>query len=170
MQTLTARPNETPDRLRRDPAAGITAMRLHPLLALLAVLGSALVGCGTEPARSAAASPRAAQSEPAPSATAEASEDTGPPADAARLDDGDTIILSQNAFGQEAAIVPAGATLTFTNEDVVTHTVTHDVPDPLFDETVRFEASVEITFSETGRVDIICVPHHGMDMTVFVEG
>ncbi|MGH2445100.1 MAG: cupredoxin domain-containing protein [Candidatus Limnocylindria bacterium] len=48
--------------------------------------------------------------------------------------------------------------------------MTHDADDPLFDESVAYEASVDITFSEPGRIDIVCTPHHGMEVTVFVEG
>ena len=142
----------------------------------IAMLGLALVGCGaTQSSPVAPAHATHAAAIESPSETAGASLDDGPPADATRLDDGTTIVMSQFEFSETAVIVPAGATLTFSNEDNVHHTVTHGVQgfpvdEPAFDEPVMDGDSVEITFDEPGRYDITCIPHPIMQMTVFVEG
>ena len=146
-------------------------------LVIIAMLGLVLLGCGATAESSHAASDQAshAAATHSPPGTAGASPDEGPPADATRLDDGATMVMSQFEFSETAVIVPAGAVLTFSNEDNVHHTVTHGVQgfpvdDPAFDEPVMDGDSVEITFEEPGRYDITCVPHPIMQMTVFVEG
>ena len=138
----------------------------------------ALAGCV-----SSAGTPLASRSDAAsdaghassPPASAVASADDTPPADATRLEDGATISMAQFAFSEEAVIVPLGATLTFVNEDNVGHTVTNGVQgfpvdDPAFNEPVAAGDSVEITFDEPGRYDVTCEPHPIMQMAVFVEG
>jgi plastocyanin len=142
------------------------------------VIGASIAGCGatsssgSAPEAAASDEPAATASAAAPSASAASVE---PPADATRLEDGATIVMSQFAFSESAVIVPVGATLTFVNEDNVAHTVTHGVQgfpvdDPAFDEPVAAADSIEITFDEAGRYDITCVPHPIMQMAVFAEG
>jgi plastocyanin len=149
--------------------------RLAPFVVL--TLAGALAGCGSAAAPSASPttedhalhSPSAA----APSASAGESDDT-PPADATRMEDGDTIVMSQFSFSETAVVVPVGTTLTFSNEDNVFHTVTNGVQgfaheDAAFDDPVDAGESIEIAFDEPGRYDITCEPHPIMQMTVFVE-
>ena len=146
-------------------------------LLVIAMLAVTMVGCGATAESGQAASAHAshaAATESLPESAA-SSPDDAPPADATRLEDGATIVMSQFEFSETAVIVPTGATLTFSNEDNVHHTVTHGVQgfpvdDPAFDEPVMDGESVEITFEEPGRYDITCVPHPIMQMTVFVEG
>lgn len=146
--------------------------------ALLITLTAVLAGCGAEagpgasPASVGGASPAAASESAVPT---DATTDEEPPADAARLEDGATIVMSQFAFSEAAVVVPAGATLTFVNEDNVAHTVTEGVQgfaveNARFDEPVIPDASIDITFDEPGRYDVTCEPHPIMQMAVFVEG
>jgi plastocyanin len=155
-------------------------MNPQRVLAAVAVLVicASITGCGAASSSTSAPEPEASEepaataSAAAPSASAASEE---PPADATRLEDGATVVMSQFAFAEAAVIVPVGATLTFVNEDNVAHTVTHGVQgfpvdDPAFDEPVAAGDSVEITFDEAGRYDITCVPHPIMQMAVFAEG
>lgn len=143
------------------------------------MLSVAVAGCAAGGGAAATASASADHAshavESTPPSASEAAADEGPPSDATSLQDGDTIVMSQFAFSESAVVVPVGATLTFTNEDNVFHTVTNGVQgfaadDAAFDQPVEAGESVEITFDEPGRYDITCEPHPIMQMTVFVEG
>jgi plastocyanin len=155
-------------------------INLRLSLAPVVVMGAILTGCGTA-AESEAAASQAHESHAAqPSATAAAAPseeavDEEPPADATVMEDGAVIVMSQIEFSETAVIVPVGATLTFTNEDNVGHTVTHGVQgfrvdDPAFNKPVQAGDSTDVIFTEPGRYDITCEPHPIMQMTVFVEG
>ena len=153
--------------------------RPRPTVPIGAAIAAMLVigGCssGGAPTQSASAAAEHASHLPSAQPSASGATDDTPPADATRLEDGDTIVMAQFAFSETAAIVPAGATLTFTNEDNVGHTVTNGVQgfpvdDPAFNQPVQAGDSIEITFDEPGRYDITCEPHPIMQMTVFVEG
>ena len=151
---------------------------LRHSVASVVVMGAILTGCGAATESEAAASQPQESRSALPSNTAAPSEeavDQEPPADATVMEDGAVIVLSQLAFSETAVIVPAGATLTFTNEDNVGHTVTHGVQgfrveDPAFNKPVQAGDSTNVTFTEPGRYDITCEPHPIMQMTVFVEG
>ena len=145
---------------------------------LIAVMAAALAGCGATAAPSASAADHASHAAPtqsvAPGPT-EGAADEEPPADAARLEDGATIVMSQFAFDPTSVVVPVGATLTFVNEDNIGHTVTEGVQGfavdgARFDQPVMAGDSIQITFDEAGRYDITCEPHPIMQMTVFAEG
>src|SRR3990170_2480548 len=81
-------------------------------LVIVAILGIVLLGCGATAESSYAASDHASHTAAtqSPPGTSGASPDEGPPADATRLDDGATIVISQFEFSETAVIVPAGAT------------------------------------------------------------
>lgn len=157
-----------------------TVHRRPATVALCALLAAALAGCGStssgetrEPVRSASHAAHASSgSSVPPSASADSD---APPADAVRLADGDEIVVAALAFSESAVVVPAGATLTFVNDDSVGHTVTEGqrgfaVDDPRFDEPLPVGASIEVTFDDAGRYDVTCKPHPVMNLTVFVEG
>ncbi|HET6649527.1 MAG TPA: plastocyanin/azurin family copper-binding protein [Candidatus Limnocylindria bacterium] len=150
-----------------------SALAFSPAVAAILVLGAC--SAGGAPTGSASAAEVHASHLPSPQPSASAPTEDSPPADATRLEDGDTIVMAQFAFSETAVIVSAGATLTFMNEDNVGHTVTNGVQgfpveDPAFNKPVQAGDSIEITFGQPGRYDVTCEPHPIMQMTVFVEG
>ncbi|HEX2222116.1 MAG TPA: plastocyanin/azurin family copper-binding protein [Candidatus Limnocylindria bacterium] len=85
------------------------------------------------------------------------------------------VALADFAFAPTELTVPAGTTVTFTNEDSALHSVSEGsdgqvADDAAFDEDVEGGASVEITFDESGTVQVTCKYHPSMNMTVTVEG
>ena len=73
------------------------------------------------------------------------------------------------AFGPEAVTVDVGATVTWTNLDGATHTVTQnglllDSPDLATDDTY------EVLFEEAGAYEYFCKFHPAMRATITVEG
>ncbi len=83
------------------------------------------------------------------------------------------VAIDDFAFRAETVTVPAGTTVTWSNEDATSHTVTaggEDVPDPdTFDLTVDEQGQVvEFTFDEAGSYPYYCVLHPFMTGVVEV--
>jgi plastocyanin len=76
------------------------------------------------------------------------------------------------AFAPPSVTVPAGATVTWTNQDVVRHTVTSGTPaaaDGVFDEPLDADGgTVSVTFDEPGTYRYFCDLHHNMTGEVVV--
>jgi plastocyanin len=76
--------------------------------------------------------------------------------------------------GVPAVTIPVGTTVTWTNNDAIDHTASeyeHGFvkPDARFDIELPPGASGSHTFTETGTVEVGCVPHPHMQMLVIVE-
>lgn len=85
------------------------------------------------------------------------------------------VAIDDFAFRPETVTVPAGTTITWSNEDATSHTVTagdEDAPDPdTFDLTVDARGQVvEFTFDEAGSYAYYCVLHPFMTGVVEVTG
>ena len=89
--------------------------------------------------------------------------------------DGETVRLSQFAFGTEELTIAAGTEVSFVNADSAAHTVTEGtdgtaVEDPIIDEELQQNGSTSFTFDEPGTYDITCRFHPSMQLTITVEG
>lgn len=97
----------------------------------------------------------------------------GPDTDAAAS--GDQVAIDDFAFRPETLTVAVGTSVTWSNEDATSHTVTagdEDDPDPdTFDLTVDEQGqTVEFTFDEAGSYAYYCVLHPFMTGVVEVTG
>jgi plastocyanin len=122
-------------------------------LAALAFAGVA--GCGNDEAGD--------QTVAAPSATSEETTSTE-----SSTGSGDSVEIADFEFGPEEITVPAGTTITFTNQDSAAHTATAD--DSSFDtEELGKGDSAEETFDEPGTYEYYCRFHVFMKGSVVVE-
>ncbi|MEP6694534.1 MAG: plastocyanin/azurin family copper-binding protein [Chloroflexota bacterium] len=119
-------------------------MRLAIRLIGPAMLLSVLaVGCASQPASS-----------PAPAAA------------------GTQISIKGFAFNPNQPSVTKGATITWTNDDGATHTVTSGVPGTpsgKFDQRVEAGKTFAFTFSDAGTYEFFCSIHNSMRGTVTVK-
>jgi plastocyanin len=119
-------------------------MRLAIRLLGPALLVSVLaVGCASQPA-----------STPAPAAAAT------------------QISIKGFAFNPNQPSLTKGATITWTNDDGTTHTVTSGVPGTptgKFDQSVDAGKTFSFTFTETGTYEFFCNIHNSMRGTVTVK-
>lgn len=87
----------------------------------------------------------------------------------------DHVAIDDFAFRPATVTVPAGTTVTWSNEDATSHTVTagdEDAPEPdTFDLTVDEQGQVvEFTFAEAGTYAYYCALHPFMTGVVEVTG
>jgi plastocyanin len=88
--------------------------------------------------------------------------------DVASAGTGDAVEIVDFEFGPEEITVPAGTTITFTNEDSAAHTATAD--DSYFDtEELGKGDSAEVTFDDPGTYTYYCRFHVFMKGSVVVE-
>lgn len=83
-----------------------------------------------------------------------------------------SVTIQDFAFAPDTIEVAAGSTITWTNEDGVTHTVTAGEPGNQqddFDETVNTGAEAEITFDDAGTFAYFCSIHPNMTAEVVVS-
>ena len=76
------------------------------------------------------------------------------------------------AFNPNQPSVAKGATITWSNDDGTTHTVTSGVPGTLsgkFDQRVEPGKTFSFTFSESGTYDFFCNIHNSMRGTITVK-
>jgi plastocyanin len=93
--------------------------------------------------------------------------DASPPA-AAGAGGPDAVTISDFSFTPADLTVPAGATVTWTNDDDFAHTVTSS--DGLFDSgELAGGQTFEFTFTEPGTYPYVCNIHPNMTATVTVE-
>jgi plastocyanin len=81
----------------------------------------------------------------------------------------DEVIIIGFSFYPGDIVVPAGATVTWTNQDAEEHTVTSDAHTGSFDEDILFGNSFSYTFTERGIYKYHCHNHDEMRGTVIVE-
>jgi plastocyanin len=98
--------------------------------------------------------------------------DEDAPTDAAG--DTDVEVVARNiSFDPGTITVAAGTTVTFTNEDIVRHTVTSGEPgdpDGAFDEDLPDQGdTAQVTFDEPGTVVYHCDLHRDMTGEIVVE-
>jgi plastocyanin len=74
------------------------------------------------------------------------------------------------AFGPDSLTVRAGDTITWTNRDRATHTVTGVDGDLLESSDLGDGATYEVTFEAPGSFEYICKFHPNMQGTIVVEG
>jgi plastocyanin len=85
---------------------------------------------------------------------------------------GTQITIKGFAFNPNQPSVVKGATITWTNDDGTTHTVTSGVPGSLsgkFDQRVEAGKTFSFTFTETGTYEFFCNIHNSMRGTVTVK-
>lgn len=81
---------------------------------------------------------------------------------------GNTVRIVNLAYDPPQLEIAVGTTVTWTNDDQVSHTATSS--DGLFDTgTIRAGESAEITFDEAGTFEYVCAFHAGMRATVVVS-
>lgn len=104
--------------------------------------------------------------------TVEGADDEGAADGGATSDEAATVTISDFAFQPGTIEVAAGATVAWTNDDGVPHTVTAGTPDAVgdaFDEPVDAGETAEITLDETGTFDYFCAIHPTMTGQVVVS-
>ena len=85
---------------------------------------------------------------------------------------GKGVTIVDFAFDPSTIEVDAGSTVTWTNEDGVTHTVTAGAPgsaEETFDESLDGAATAEVTFDEAGTFPYFCAIHTDMTGEVVVS-
>jgi plastocyanin len=85
---------------------------------------------------------------------------------------GTQISIKGFAFNANQPSVAKGATITWTNDDGTTHTVTSGVPGTpsgKFDQRVEPGKTLAFTFTDTGTYDFFCNIHNSMRGTVTVK-
>lgn len=100
--------------------------------------------------------------------TVEGSGDDG----AAQSGEAAAVSIGDFAFQPDTIEVAAGATVTWTNEDGVPHTVTAGTPDAVgdaFDEPVDAGETAEVTLDEAGTYDYFCAIHPTMTGQIVVS-
>ncbi len=127
-------------------------------MAALAFAGVA--GCGNDDAGD--------QTVATPSSTEEETSSEGTPAKEPTTGTGDSVEIVEFLYDPEEITVPAGTTITFTNQDTAPHTATAD--DSSFDtENLGKGDSAEETFDTPGTYTYYCRFHVFMKGSVVVE-
>ena len=99
-----------------------------------------------------------------------ASTPSGTPATGAST--GSAISIKGFAFNPAQLTVNKGATVTWTNDDGATHTVTSGVPgtpNGKFDQRLEASKTFTFTFADAGTYDFFCNIHQSMKATVLVR-
>lgn len=150
----------------------VNRMRLSRILAGPLAAALLAAGCATDDDP---AAPDAAETPDDAPADAEHDAEPDDAADDAPEDatDDGAVALRNISFSPESVTVAVGDTVTFTNEDVVRHTVTSGdpgEPDGRFDEDLPDQGDVaEITFDEPGTFVYFCDLHRNMTGEIVVE-
>ena len=74
------------------------------------------------------------------------------------------------SFGPKEIAVPLGGTITWTNTDGATHTVTGSEGETLKSPDLKTDDTYEVTFEEAGTFEYLCKFHPNMQGTITVEG
>jgi amicyanin len=135
-------------------SAGGLFLALTAGLMLIFTLAAASCGTAATPAATLATTTNAA----ATSTTAAASTNGATAA----------VVIENYLYSPETLTVKAGTTVTWTNKDSVSHTVTTKAP--LFDSGLFGKSkSYSYTFTRTGSYEYYCIPHPYMVGKVIVE-
>lgn len=138
----------------------------HRLLAvaLMLIVSVTLVACGSTAATSsffgATTSPVAATSTPA------AESSTPAPSESAGVQN--TVKIASFAFTPATITVPVGTTVTWTNEDTASHTITADDGTTFNSGNIAKGGTFSFTFTTAGTFPYHCAVHPSMTATVIV--
>jgi amicyanin len=153
---------------------GASRMRLaRTLLGCAAVAAlAATAACGASTTKSAVAggsagTPMPSMSMPGMSAPAPPDGSGGPSASAPLPATGDSVVISNFAFGPATLTVKVGTTVTWTNRDADPHTVTAR-GGAFKSPTLKTGDTFRYTFTAAGRYDYLCTIHPFMTATVVV--
>jgi len=80
-----------------------------------------------------------------------------------------SVRMADMAFSPASVSVPAGSTVTWTNDDSVPHTVTFGDAGPASSDTIDRGGTFAATFDEVGSYAYVCTLHPGMEGTVEVS-
>lgn len=134
---------------------GMTTSRRTRALSLAVVACLLLAACGSD---STATDQAATDATTAPADDAASAD---PPQDA-------SVRMADMAFSPASISVPAGSTVTWTNDDSVPHTVTFGDEGPASSDTIDPGGTFAATFEEAGSYAYVCTLHPGMEGTVEV--
>ena len=93
---------------------------------------------------------------------------TAPPAADAAQPAAETVTMADLAYSPAQLEVPAGATVTWVNEDQAPHTVTFDGDAVAGSDTLETGDEFSATFDEAGTYAYVCAIHPEMKATVTV--
>ena len=140
--------------------------RLSTAVAVLALL---LAACGDDDDADETSDTTEPTSE---TSSAAGGDDYGSGGDGDGSANGKGVTIVDFAFDPSTIEVDAGSTVTWTNEDGVTHTVTAGAPgstEETFDESLDGGATAEVTFDEAGTFPYFCAIHTDMTGEVVVS-
>lgn len=81
-----------------------------------------------------------------------------------------TISQKDNTFSEKKVTIAAGESITFSNEDEVTHNIHSQTEGSEFDSgSMKPGENFTQTFANAGKVKVRCAIHPKMKMTVMVE-
>ncbi|HLZ70764.1 MAG TPA: cupredoxin family copper-binding protein [Dehalococcoidia bacterium] len=147
-------------------APGTSAQPASTQPAAAVVSGTGATAVPSAGAAAALTTPAASASAPATAAPATPSA-TAPAAGGAGAEQ--AVTISGFAFAPATLRVPVGATVTWTNKDAVTHTVTPDA-EGITDRQLAAGAAVSQTFTTPGTFSYHCSIHPFMKGTIIVGG
>ena len=78
--------------------------------------------------------------------------------------------IANFAFGPKDLTVSVGDTVTWTNTDSATHTVTGKEDETLKSPDLELDDPYDVTFEEPGSFEYVCKFHANMQGTIVVEG
>ncbi|MCK9595968.1 plastocyanin/azurin family copper-binding protein [Candidatus Pacearchaeota archaeon] len=79
------------------------------------------------------------------------------------------IEISGFSFNPKELIIKTGETVIWTNQDLVSHTITSDSGNELASEKFSRGETYSHTFNTAGTYTYHCAPHPGMEGTIIVE-
>ena len=129
-------------------------------LFIVAVLFT-LAACGGAPSASSGSVSPTATRAPSPTAVPSWPQAT-PPASG-----GANVSIKDFAFSPQSLTITVGTTVTWTNEDTVTHSVTANTQ--IFNAFIDPGKSVSFTFTTAGTYQYYCTPHPDMTGTIVVQ-
>lgn len=144
-----------------------TFIAVSAALAFAGVAGCGEDGAGDQTVSAPPPTTEAADTEESPTDTSTTADTTGEGSESSG-GSGDAVEIVEFEYDPEEITVPAGTTVTFTNQDVAPHTATAD--DSSFDtENLEQGDSAEETFDEPGTYSYFCRFHVFMKGSVVVE-
>jgi plastocyanin len=84
--------------------------------------------------------------------------------------DGTHVIIEHMEYIPATITVEKGTTITWTNNQVIPHSVTSDITDMFDSETLHKGESFSYTFNNSGTFSYYCKHHSKMHGTVIVQG
>lgn len=79
------------------------------------------------------------------------------------------VFMNHSAFVLSTTTVPVGTTVTWTNKEKATHTVTSDLGGPLNSDDINKGQTFSYTFTSAGTYKYHCKYHYGMSGTIIVQ-